>query len=212
MKKLQLAIFIIIGLLSIYSFSYAMESAQKEDEQTAICTICYQPLHTNDITTLRCHSSHSFHLVCIRKWAQIKGECPFDRTSISPERLGLTSTERRTLRNISIGCGLIEGFLIYCLLQSNQLRTLGKSFIKELILKSIQELKRTIHSSSRSNYSSILIQLLRLPLYWCIIPINILGYARSVPSLQRQEYVQFVITRCLGAFISFMATRHFSKK
>ena len=49
-------------------------------DPNAECCICYEKLSQKRSTKLKC--GHVFHTLCIRKWGNMKMECPMDRKKI----------------------------------------------------------------------------------------------------------------------------------
>ena len=49
---------------------------RKQRKKMTECSICYQKIVTDSITTV---CNHTFHESCLNKWLHIKNECPYCR-------------------------------------------------------------------------------------------------------------------------------------
>ena len=66
------------------------ETPCKAEQETAICTICYEPLKEKEITTLHCSiTPHPFHTLCIRQWVEEhrNAQCPLCKGDITDKEL-----------------------------------------------------------------------------------------------------------------------------
>ena len=99
-NMLTIPTFLLVGsACSSQSHSkYGMDSKQnplqetpgKAEQETAICTICFEPLKEKGITKLHCSTIlHPFHTLCIRQWVEENrnAQCPLCKGDISNKSL-----------------------------------------------------------------------------------------------------------------------------
>ena len=79
----------LIAQLQTKTFGEMLKVVEFDEDQQASCCICMSDFKVEDLTThLLCHTKHLFHHECLKKALSVKLECPYCRSSVTPDARG----------------------------------------------------------------------------------------------------------------------------